>query len=229
MNIPNEREGPTCEWYGNPPLEELSVESLAERNNVATLAKSGHWTELSGFLKNNPSLVNSIRPGGHSWFTPLHQVAYNNAPRAVVLELIQLGAFRTLRNSSGERPVDIARNKGFNDCTDLLEPEVRRPVNSLQLASIQELFHGLVRAVSIQNRVAMILRLPELSVLTEFDDLKLWIPISGMYGGFNIWLEPRNDHHAALITESWCRVVDGSGMRHRITPTQVVLLEEGFV
>lgn len=228
MNTANGREGPTCQWYGNPPLEDLSVESLAERNNVATAAKGGNWPELSGFLKNNPSLVNSIRPGGHSWFTPLHQAAYHNAPRAIALELIHLGAFRTLRNSSGERPVDIARKKGFNDCADLLEPEVRRPVDSLQLASIQELFHGLVRAVSLQYRVGMILRLPELSVLTEFDDLKLWIPISGMYGGFNIWFEPGNGQ-AALIAESWCRVVDGSGMRHRITPTQVVLLEEGFV
>jgi hypothetical protein len=228
MNTANERERPTCEWYGNPPLEDQSVESLAERANVATAAKGGDWTELLSLLKNNSSLVNSFRPGGHSWFTPLHQAAYHNAPRAIVLELIHLGAFRTLRNSSGERPVDIARKKGFDGCADLLEPEVRCPADPLQLASIQELFHGLVRAVSLKYRIAMLLRLPELSVLTEFDDLRLWFPIPGMYGGFNIWLEPGNGQ-SALIAESWCRVVDGSGMRHRVTSTQVVLLEAGFV
>jgi len=228
MSTTNERKQPSCEWYGNPPVEELGAESLAERNQAATAARAGEWTALLGVLRNNSSLVNAFRPGGGSWFTPLHQAAYHNAPQEIVRDLIDLGAFRTLKSSSGERPVDIARRKGFDDCADLLEPEVRRLVDPLQLASIQELFHGLVRAVSLKYRIAMLLRLPELSVLTEFDDLKLWFPIPGMYGGFNIWLEPGNGQ-SALVAESWCRVVDGSGMRHRITPTQVVLLEEGFV
>lgn len=228
MDTTTERARPSIEWYGNPPLEDLSVESLAERGQIATAAKGGNWTELFDALTTNPSLVNSSRPGGHSWFTPLHQAAYHNAPEKVVLELIGIGAFRTLKSSSGERPVDIARRKGFDDCAKLLEPAIRHPVDPLQLAEIQELFHGLVRAVSLNYRIAIRSRLPELSVLTEFDDKALWFPIPGMYGGFNIWLE-EEQHQAVLIAESWCRVVEGSGMRHRITPKQVILLEEGFV
>jgi len=228
MDLTNDREQRSCEWYGNPPLEEFSEDSIAERGQIATAAKDGHWTEVLRSLKNDPSLVNSFRPGGHSWFTPLHQAAYNNAPPEIIQELLDLGAFRTLKNSSGERPVDIARRKRFDECADLLEPEIRRPADPLQLASIQELFHGLVRAVSLKYEIAISLRLPELSVLTEFDDRTLWFPIPGMYGGFNIWLE-QEDGQSALIAESWCRVVDGSGMRHRITPTQIILVEEGFV
>jgi hypothetical protein len=228
MDTTNERGRPSFEWYGNPPLEDLSVESLAERGQVATAAKDGNWAELLDVLETNPSLVNSSRPGGHSWFTPLHQAAYHNASEKIVLELIGLGAFRTLKSSSGERPVDIARRKGFDDCADLLEPAIRRPADPLQLAAIQELLHGLVRAVSLKYRIAIRLRLPELSVLTEFDDQALWFPIPDMYGGFNIWLEEEQGQ-SVLIAESWCRVVDGSGMRHRITPKQVVLVEEGFV
>ena len=55
-----------------------------------------------------------------------------------------------------------------------------------------------------------------------------WFPVPGMYGGFHYWFE-KNDEQLELIVESWCRVVDGSGQRHRITSHQVVLVEEGFV
>lgn len=173
MDTTSERGRPSFEWYGNPSLEDLSAESLAARGQVATAAKGGNWVELFDALKSNPSLVNSSRPGGHSWFTPLHQAAYHNAPEKIVRELIGLGAFRTLKSSSGERPVDIARRKGFDDCAELLEPAIRRPVDLHQLAAIQELFHGLVRALSLNYRIAIRSRLPELSVLTEFDDRAL--------------------------------------------------------
>lgn len=229
MDSEKRRELPSLEWFGNPPVEDLSVESLTKRGHVATAAKDGNWAELLDALTANPGLVNSIRPGGDSWFTPLHQAAYHNAPEKIVLKLIALGAFRTLINSSGERPVDIARKKGFDRCADLLEPVVRRRTNPAELAAIQELFHGLVRAVSLNySQIPNRVRLPELSVLTEIDDRALWFPISGMYGGFNVWLEEEQSQ-SVLVAESWSRVVGGSGMRHRITPKQVVLVDEGFV
>lgn len=49
-----------------------------------------------------------------------------------------------------------------------------------------------------------------------------------MYGGFSYWLEGEGEQ-AKLITESWCRVVGGSGQRHEITAAGSRLLEEGFV
>ena len=70
--------------------------------------------------------------------------------------------------------------------------------------------------------------LPQLSVLTEVDSLAVWFPIPGMYGGFHFWIEDAPDG-AALIAESWCRVNTGSEMRHRITPFEVILVDEGFI
>ena len=49
-----------------------------------------------------------------------------------------------------------------------------------------------------------------------------------MYGGFNFWLEAEHDD-VRLVTESWCRVVDGSGQRHIVTADDARLVDEGFV
>jgi hypothetical protein len=226
--IKDEVERPSHEWNGNLSSRDLNPEYLVMRNQSANAAKTADWDVLLGLLNKLPSLANSARPDGRSWFTPLHQAAFNNAPPEVILQLIDLGAFRTLKSFSGKRPVDIAKEKGFHDCAGLLEPEIRHPVDPLRLAIMQELLHGLVRAVSLCYPVDKDLRLPELSILTEFTDDALWFPIPGMYGGFNLWLEEREDE-PVVITESWCRVVEGSGRRHRIGPFEVVLLEEGFV
>ena len=56
----------------------------------------------------------------------------------------------------------------------------------------------------------------------------VWFAVPGMYGGFSYRLE-KAGVEPKLITESWSRVVDGSGQRHEITPTRSRLVEEGFV
>jgi hypothetical protein len=60
------------------------------------------------------------------------------------------------------------------------------------------------------------------------DEEPEWFPIDGMYGGFSYRLARRSTG-LHLIVESWSRVVGGSGMRHRISSTEVILEEEGFV
>jgi hypothetical protein len=49
-----------------------------------------------------------------------------------------------------------------------------------------------------------------------------------MYGGFSYRLESVGVE-AKLVSESWCRVVGGSGQRHEITSAGSQLVEEGFV
>ena len=61
-----------------------------------------------------------------------------------------------------------------------------------------------------------------------FHDDFTWFAVPGMYGGFNYRLE-RREVELQLVAESWCRVVDGSGMRHVVTAKQAVLVDEGFV
>ncbi|MEI7956802.1 MAG: hypothetical protein WCJ66_16680 [Verrucomicrobiota bacterium] len=96
------------------------------------------------------------------------------------------------------------------------------------LARIQELFHGLIRSRAREGGIPMPKHLPSLHDLRVDEAEPRWFAVPGMYGGFSFRLQA----HALgprIVTESWCRVVDGSGMRHTITPTQVVLDEQGFV
>ena len=70
--------------------------------------------------------------------------------------------------------------------------------------------------------------LPQLSLLVDSKEPEGWFPVPGMYGGFKYWFE-ESDSEIKLMTESWCRVVDGSGQRHEVTTSGARLVDEGFV
>jgi len=71
---------------------------------------------------------------------------------------------------------------------------------------------------------------PQLELLLERDtDAEpVWFAVPGMTGGFSYRLVS-DGVEAILISESWCRVVDGSGQRHEITSAGSRLVAEGFV
>ena len=56
----------------------------------------------------------------------------------------------------------------------------------------------------------------------------MWFQVLGMYGGFKYWRETTRGG-VKLVSESWCRVADGSGQRHEVTSAGRQLVEEGFV
>lgn len=97
-----------------------------------------------------------------------------------------------------------------------------------QLVRIRELFHGLIRSRAREGGIPAPKSLPRLDDLVVDAAKPMWFPVPGMYGGFSYRLENRGGR-LHLVTESWSRVVGGSGMRHRITATEVILEEEGFV
>ena len=96
------------------------------------------------------------------------------------------------------------------------------------LSVIQHHFHDVIRdrAAKLidENKVA----LPELSLLLMAKEPKAWFPIPGIYGGFSYWFEGDGEK-TKLVTESWSRVVWGSGQRHEITAEGSSLVDEGFV
>jgi hypothetical protein len=94
------------------------------------------------------------------------------------------------------------------------------PEESLQ--QIEHYFHELMKQRAGGFIAYHNVELPKLEFNVNQD--KQWFPIPGMYGGFSYWWEQET-----LITESWCRVVGGSGQRHKITTQGFELLEEGFV
>ncbi|MDP9370908.1 MAG: hypothetical protein M3Q65_00300 [Chloroflexota bacterium] len=143
-------------------------------------------------------------------------------------QLLALGAWRTLRNAKGERPVDIARRCGHTRLISILEPILRHSVRPDALRQLQEHFHSVIRGWAADLVREHALRLPELELLLELAVPKLWFPIPGMYGGFSVRLDHLLESHV-LVTESWCRVVDGSGERHIISPHGSLLIAEGFI
>jgi hypothetical protein len=96
------------------------------------------------------------------------------------------------------------------------------------IQQIQQHFHAAIRERADQFVQEHALRLLELEPLLEMAEPKLWFAVPGMYGGFHFWLgQIAGD--PLLITDSWCRVVGGSGQRHLISPFGSLLLAEGFV
>ena len=96
------------------------------------------------------------------------------------------------------------------------------------LRRLQYHFHEVIRQRARDLIDKHELELPELRSLLDGDPKKKWFPIPGMHGGFSYWVEGQGTN-AKLITESWSRVVEGSGMRHVITTRGIELVDSGFV
>lgn len=179
-------------------------------------------------ISEHREFANSCRPGGKSLFAPLHQAAHAGAAVEVVHRLVELGAWRTLQNARGERPVDVAERKGHHHLREVLEPVLKHRVPHGVLLKIQFHFHQVIRGRIDRELPDHRLRLPELESLLELDRPQMWFPVPGMYGGFSYRLESTGVE-AKLLSESWCRVVGGSGQRHEISSEGSRLVAEGFV
>lgn len=215
-------------WDGITRPETLSPEALALRQTFADAAKLYDWPRVFEMVAKDRDLINSTRPGGSSLFAPLHQASHGGAPAKDVRRLITLSAWRTLRTAQGERPVDVARRKGHDHLLKALEPVYKRRVPPKDLLAIQEHFHTVIRGRAEDLVREHCLRLPVLEPLLELKHPKMWFPVPGMYGGFSYWLE-FDESRPRLISESWCRVVGGSGQRHVVTVAGSELVDEGFV
>ena len=101
-------------------------------------------------------------------------------------------------------------------------------VSSGTLKAIERQFHKVIRSRAAGLVDEHRLVLPDLTELLDTDAPKAWFPVPGMYGGFSYWLEGEKSE-TRLVTESWCRVVEGSGQRHIITAAGSQLVDEGFV
>jgi hypothetical protein len=215
-------------WNGITRPETLSPEDLVLRRAFADAAKLYDWPRVFEMVAKNRDLIKCTRPGGSSLFAPLHQAAHGGAPVQEVRRLIRLGAWRTLRTARGERPVDVARRKGHAHLLKALEPVYKHRVPPADLLAIQEHFHAVILDRAKQPVWEHRLRLPALDPLLELKHPKMWFTVPGMCGGFSYWLEI-DESQTRLISESWCRVVGGSGQRHVVTTAGSELVEEGFV
>lgn len=215
-------------WDGFTRSETFNERGVRVRQELADCTKNYDWPAVLAILSDHPNLVNVTRPGGRTLYAPLHQAAHGGAPVGVIQRMLELGAWRTLQNARGERPVDIASKRGQRHLMAILEPVLKREVPLGILLKLQSRFHEVIRERASHLVEQHALRLPELEPLLELEHPQTWFAVPGMYGGFSYRLE-KAGVEPKLITESWCRVVDGSGHRHEITPAGSRLVEEGFV
>jgi hypothetical protein len=215
-------------WDGVTRAKTVSDDWLRARITLADAARGFDWPRVFSVLREHPELVNSTRPGGRSRFAPLHQAAYGGATADVARDLIQLGAWRTHRTAPGERPLDIAKRRRHKHLTDMLEPIYLHDVPHDVLSRIQVNFHGVILGRAAELVREHRLRLPELEPLLELRETRMWFAVPGMYGGFSFELR-LDEAEPCLVAESWCRVVGGSGQRHRVTAAGATLEEEGFI
>src|SRR5262249_39913255 len=112
-------------WDSTTRGETLSEEEMKERVKLADAAKQANWQLVEEILSKSPKFVNACRPGSHHLYAPLHQAAHNGAPPEFVTWLIEKGAWRTLRNAQGKRPLDVAEKHGRTALVKLLKPQYR--------------------------------------------------------------------------------------------------------
>jgi hypothetical protein len=232
-------------WRGILDPSLLLDEVVSATHRLADAAKVGDWSTVFDLLDDPERRVdiNWWRPGGPAWFTVLHQAAWHGAPADVAAELIRRGALRSLRDSRGRTAYDVRCQKDHKGnhpkgvatqqrkSLTLRERYLKPPPSSLAPADIQTLDRHLADVINSRIRGVLydgrdpqrILRYPPVEILHEVPGQRLWFPVPGMYGGFDITLL-----EDVLHVESWCRVVGGSGQEHLITRGGSILVSEGF-
>ena len=206
----------TVIWDGVRRAKIFKDDERACRHQLANAVRNYRWNDVLKLLAERSDLINTTRPDGSSLYAPLHQAAHGGAPLKVVELMLELGAWRTLRNARGESAVDVAwKHKHFH-LLPALRPRYKHHVPSDLVSQIQKNFHDVIRSRVNELVEEHQLRLPELAPLLELEEPEMWFAVPGMYGGFHYWLEP-DGYNTRLIFESWCRVVQGSGERHEIT------------
>jgi hypothetical protein len=219
----------SVEWCGMVNADSFFENEQKTRKEFEQVIKSNKWDDVFSVLEQQPELINATFLDNPLWYSPLHHLTEENAPFDLIEKIISLGAWRTLKTFNGEKAIDIAFRKERQELVGLLTPIYWHKIESEALSKIQKHFHEVIigRINVLPNWKS--LRLPDLEVLLEIKDPIMWFPVPGMYGGFNYRLAYNKDKTIRLISESWIRVVGGSGQQHEITPEGSELVEEGFV
>ncbi len=229
-------------WLGVRDPSLLTDEMIIAGHQLADAAKQGNWSTVFSLLGNSaaPFPVNGWRPGGRAWFTVLHQAAWHGVSADIAAELIRLGALRTLTDSHGRTPYKVRLEKDLDASTtkaDLLQTTLAlrsllRPIPSSLTPDrvraldkyLGECIDGRVRGLYRGRNPRSVLRYPPVEILEELAGHRVFFPVPGMFGGFEIVLR-----HGYLEVMSWNGMVAGSSQAHVITHNGVTRLDDGFV
>lgn len=187
-------------------------------------AKAGNWEPvIEGLatleLQNIPDLIpvdgimNSIDPDSKEGNSLLHFAAHAGTELEIVKKLIEFGAFRHLRNSLQQKPLDIARQQGHKHLYQVLTPVEQSPVSLETIQRIEANFHNLIMEDGYWDVGELIqeksLRLPQLQPLLERNKPIIWFPIPYFMGGISYFFR-LNDEPIRLISHGGSRMDDQS-------------------
>lgn len=214
-------------WHCTTRSEHSTGWSADLRKEITNAAQGHQWDTLLNLLTavGNKDWVNAVHLDDPSFDTPLHEAARGGAPEYVIQKLIELKAFRTIRNAQGKRPIDVARDAEQTHLYSLLEPALRSDASVVDLEPIQQHFHILIhqRAPRLKREsIFQGLWLPELEPLLETNIEHIWCRIPSMYGGFKYWLDIEGN--VKVLTESHSRISWGSEQFHKIDAKGIELM-----
>ena len=184
-------------WLGVEDHDVLNPDLVQQVDQLADAAKAGRWAVVLELIESERTgSVNRWRFGGRSWFTPLHQAAWLGAPVEVVERMIGLGAWRSLRTADGDRPFDIAQERGHRS---LLEALAVRDPSAREEQQFAVWDRNLTELIDERTRSLDAVRYrPVPTELLAIEQIELlWFPYPGMYGGFTISL-----HRNRIFVES---------------------------
>lgn len=216
-------------WQGVLDTSVMADDLVSAGHRLADAAKVGNWPEVIKVLDRewNWLVINQWRPGGSAWFTVLHQAAWHGASPAVIDELLERGAMRSLRDAKGRTALDVAAARNRTpELMKLLAPP-RSPLTAQQIRALDkglaELIEGRLQGRVYDGDLSKVLRNPPVEMLHELPGQRVFFPMPAKYG-FHIELQ-----RGGLEVKSWCGFVEGSGQTHLVTPEGSVLVDQGFV
>ncbi|WP_372366681.1 hypothetical protein [Candidatus Uabimicrobium sp. HlEnr_7] len=218
------QEMPLCiTWDGTTTRGYVSSVNVMQDDFIDYI-KSENWQPAAEILDDEWFEFVTMLVDESMDYSPLHYAAYKGAPIEFFQKMLEKGALRTLENKYGERAIDIAKKNGHNHLLEILEPMYQRDIPFEILERIQENFYKLIRSRIIEiisldaiKTIEQEVIFPKLAHLLEKEEIRVWFPIPGMYGGFYYWFEGEGSN-TKLIAKSWCRVWGGSEQCHEITP-----------
>ena len=127
------------------------------------------------------------------------------------------------------KEVPMTKDSFANASIEKTENAVREQKFALDdLKVIQDYFHELILERNKDNSAFLADKSKQLPIILNDNLEEMWYPVPGMYGGFAYQLVEK-EGKPMLISNSWCRIVGGSGQKHELTSDGCILIEEGFV
>ncbi|KAL9083865.1 MAG: hypothetical protein Q9165_008335 [Trypethelium subeluteriae] len=195
-------------WLGASREFSHPRQYVRKRLHLQRAAGSGDWATVEEVLSAEydwkkkdwfsvPKLLtNDANQNAREEYTLVHELARCGPPEGnahqqeawqrLVKAVEDLGAWRTVKTFDIDRktPFDIASENGLDEMYFVLRPKIKHPIPEAITQELQSQLHSLMMGHCGEILEEHVYRLPQLSVLTEMSEARMWVPVPSWYGGF---------------------------------------------